>query len=83
MDAKLLNIYEIRTRFSFYARQVMRGKSFIVGNRSKPFAEFRPLSSAENKPNMELKFGVLKGKVTIPADFDDPLADFENDYYGS
>lgn len=57
----------------------MKGKTFIIAIRNKPFAELRPLDS---QPPAPLRFGVMKGKFTVPDDFDAPLVEFEKDFYG-
>lgn len=74
-----LNIHEIKAKFSFYAKQVMRGKSFIISIRNRPFAELRPLTT---KTNTKIHFGVLSGAFKVPEDFNAPLSDFEKQYYG-
>lgn len=79
MSLKTLNIYEIRSRFSYYAKQVMRGKSFLIAVRNRPFAELRPLPA---KTPRKLVYGVLEGMFTVPEDFDAPLPEFESDFYG-
>ena len=82
MTTKIINIYDFKAEFSKYAKEVLKGASLIVSMRNKPFAEFRPLNNDNPKP---LKFGVLKNELsgfTIPADFNEPLLDFEADYYG-
>lgn len=43
MTTKVLNIYEIKSKFSEYAKQVLKGKSFIIAIRNKPFAKIVPL----------------------------------------
>ena len=84
MTEKILNIFEIKSKFSEYAKQVMAGKRFIIALRNRPFAILQPYSSStdtkiKNKPR--LKFGVLKGKFDIPDDFNEPLDSFERDFY--
>lgn len=79
MTTQFLNIYEIKARFSSYARQVMKGKSFIIAFRNQPFAEFRPIQKA--KPS-QLTFGVLKDQFKVPDDFNASVPEFERDFYG-
>jgi antitoxin (DNA-binding transcriptional repressor) of toxin-antitoxin stability system len=73
-----LNVHEIKTRFSYFAKQVMAGKSFVICIRNKPFAELRPLQVAEAS---KIRFGVLKKEFELPDDFNAPLSDFEQEYY--
>jgi len=79
MYEKFVNIYELKARFSAYAREVLKGRTFILAIRNKPFAELRPLS--RNTP-AKIVFGVLKGKFEMPANFNAPLEEFEQAYYG-
>lgn len=75
-----VNIYDIKARFSYYAKKVMSGDSFIIAMRNKPFAVLKPLEILSS--NTKIKFGVLKGKFSVPNDFNKPLERFEKDYYG-
>ncbi len=77
----VLNIHEIKARFSHYAKLVLKGRSFIIAYRNVPFAVLQPLT--KNSEVKGLTFGGLKGKFELPDDFDSPLTDFENDYYGA
>ena len=56
----------------------MKGSSFVICFRNKPFAEIRPL--AANSPS-NIKFGALSGQFEVPKDFDKPLSEFESDFY--
>ena len=53
MTTKVLNIYEIKSKFSEYAKQVLKGKSFIIAIRNKPFAKIVPLNEVQNEHNVE------------------------------
>lgn len=79
MSNKTINIHEIKAKFSHYAAEVMKGATFIVSMRNKPFAEFRPLSEQRVGP---LRFGILKNAFHVPKNFNAPLSDFESDFYG-
>lgn len=80
-DSIILNIYEIKAKFSYYAKQVLKGQSFIIAYRNKPFAKFVPIPS--EAVQSKIKFGLIKKKFKIPEDFNSPLLDFEKDYYGA
>lgn len=43
------------------------GEEIVISRRGKPVARLAPI------PGRGLKFGVLKGKLTVPSDFDAPL----------
>jgi antitoxin (DNA-binding transcriptional repressor) of toxin-antitoxin stability system len=81
MSDKFINIYQMKAEFSRFAKDVMKGKKFIIAHRNRPFAELRPLE--ENKKR-KIIFGVLKNKIKFngPDDFNDSLDNFEQSYYG-
>ena len=74
-----INIHEIKARFSYYAKQVLKGHSFVIAYRNKPFAVLSPLEKSTSE--QQLTFGVLEGAFNVPDDFNEPLIDFEKDYY--
>lgn len=65
--ATTVNIYDAKTHFSDLIDQVAKGEEIVISRRGKPVARLAPL------PWRGIKFGVLKGKLTVPADFDAPL----------
>ena len=79
MSTKYLNIYEFKSAFSHFAREVLKGRSFIIAMRNKPFAEIRPLTPKGGR----IVFGTLRGKFQVPDNFDAPIEDFERNFYGS
>ncbi len=66
-----VNIYEAKTRLSQLVDQAASGHDVVVKRNGKPLARITRLASAKRP----VKFGVLKGKVIIAADFDAPLPD--------
>lgn len=64
-----VNIYEAKTHFSKYVEQAESGEDVIIARGGKPVAR---LSSIEPKKT-QVRFGLLKGKVRVSAEFDDPL----------
>lgn len=62
-----INIYEAKTHFSDLIDRVAKGEEIVISRRGKPVARLAPM------PAGGIKFGVLKGKLTVPADFDAPL----------
>lgn len=62
-----VNIYEAKTHFSDLIDRVAKGEEVVIARRGKPVARLAPI------PGGGIKFGVLKGKLTVPADFDAPL----------
>ncbi len=69
MDA--VNIYEAKTRLSQLVDQAASGEDVVVSRNGKPLVRITRLV----EPKRRIKFGLLKGKLTVPADFDAPLPD--------
>ena len=69
MDA--VNIYEAKTRLSQLVDQAAAGEDVVVCRNGKPLVRITQLQTTKRA----VKFGLLKGKVTIAADFDSPLPD--------
>jgi prevent-host-death family protein len=65
-----INIHEAKTRFSQLVEAASRGEEIIIAKAGKPTARLVPFVSKKVR-----KFGVLKGKIKISADFDAPLSE--------
>ena len=65
--ATSFNIYEAKSHLSELVERAANGEEIVISRRGKPVAR---LSSIERKAP---KFGVLKGRLTVPRDFDAPL----------
>ena len=74
MKATMININEAKTHLSEYARRIKRGERFILCDRNKPFAELRPLPTTTDglRP-----FGLARGKIQVPDDFNSPDPEIE------
>ena len=74
MKTTMVNIGEAKTRLSEYARRVQKGERIILCERNRPFAEIRPLnlSSEGRRP-----FGLAKGHIQLPDDFNEPDPEIE------
>lgn len=66
-----VNIYEAKTHFSKYVEQAESGQDVIIARAGKQVAR---LTSIEPKKR-PIRFGVLKGRVQVSADFDETLPD--------
>jgi prevent-host-death family protein len=66
-----INIYEAKTHLSKLVDRAAAGKDVILARGGKPVARLTSLTKQPKK----IRFGVLKGKVKIGADFDAPLPD--------
>jgi prevent-host-death family protein len=64
-----VNIYDAKTRLSQLVDKAAAGEDVIVSRNGKPLVRITALTSGKRR----VKFGLLKGKLRIPADFDAPL----------
>ena len=69
---KTVNIYEAKTRLSQLVDKAAAGEDVVLSRNGKPLVRITQLEGAGKLP---IKFGVLKGKIRIAADFDAPLPD--------
>lgn len=67
----IVNIYEAKTRLSSLVDLAAGGEDVIIGRNGKPIARITALAP----PKRSIRFGVLKGRVKVAADFDAPLPD--------
>ena len=65
-----VNIHEAKTHLSRLVEKVAAGAEIVIAKNGVPRAKLVPLGSIR-----PLKFGVLKGKIRYPEDFDAPLPD--------
>ncbi|MCB1961328.1 MAG: type II toxin-antitoxin system Phd/YefM family antitoxin [Rhodocyclaceae bacterium] len=66
-----VNIYDAKTRLSQLVDKAAAGEDVVVSRNGKPLVRITRLEA----PKRRIRFGVLKGKLTVPADFDAPLPD--------
>ena len=66
-----VNIYDAKTRLSQLVDRAASGEDVVVSRNGKPLVRITRLEA----PKRRVKFGVLKGRLTIPADFDAPVPD--------
>ncbi len=64
-----VNIYDAKTQLSKLIEEAAAGNDVVIARGGKPVARLTQLGSAKRK----VKFGVLKGKIKISADFDAQL----------
>lgn len=67
-----VNIQELKTHFSHYARRVRSGETIVVCDRNKPFGELRPLQEADSGTGRTRPLGMDRGKVQLSEDWDSP-----------
>jgi prevent-host-death family protein len=66
-----VNIYEAKSKLSQLVARAAAGEDVIIGRSGKPVAR---LTQIEEKKRV-IRFGLLKGKIKIAKDFDEPLPD--------
>jgi antitoxin (DNA-binding transcriptional repressor) of toxin-antitoxin stability system len=79
MNTTMINIHEAKTHLSRFAARVRKGERFILCDRNKPFAELRPLrtDASGRRP-----FGLARGRIHVPDDFNEPLPEIEELFSG-
>lgn len=65
-----INIHEAKTHLSRLVEQVAAGAEISIAKSGKPMAKLVPITANEG-----VRFGVLKGQLSVPEDFDAPLPD--------
>jgi prevent-host-death family protein len=68
---QIVNIHEAKTHLSRFVDEAARGREIVIARAGKPVARLVPLMPAPKKK----RFGLLKGRIRIPAGFDAPLPD--------
>lgn len=69
MKSTVINIHEAKTHLSRIIEQVAAGSEVVIAKAGKPMARLVPL--APHAPPK--KFGLLKGRIRVPDDFNQPL----------
>jgi prevent-host-death family protein len=72
MVMKKVNIYEAKARLSELIDRVAEGETVVLCRRNVEVAELRPLRRARVRKR---PIGLLKGRVTVPDSFFEPLPD--------
>jgi len=68
---KRVNMHDAKTHLSRYLAELGPNETLVICNRNQPVAELRLI---KKKPR-GFRFGVAKGKITIPDSFFEPLPD--------
>lgn len=63
-----VDIHEAKTRLSRLVEEVAAGAEVVISKNGVPRVKLVPLG-----PLRKIKFGVMKGKLRYPDDFDAPL----------
>lgn len=75
-----IKLSEAKAHLGRYARKAAQGQKFIIADRNKPVAVIGPAPQPDS--GIRPKLGLMAGKATIPENFDAPIENFENDFYG-
>jgi len=68
-----VNIHEAKTHLSRLVEEAARGEPFVIAKAGKPMVKVVPLEPAE--VDTSRRFNFLKGKITVPDDFDTFMQD--------
>lgn len=66
-----VNIYDAKTHLSKLVDKAAAGEDVVIGRHGKPLVRITRLESSKRP----IRFGLLEGRLSIPADFDAPLPD--------
>lgn len=65
---RTVNIHEAKTQLSRLVEEAARGEPFIIAKAGKPMVKVTALFEQEKAATRQL--GFLKGKISVPDDFD-------------
>lgn len=63
-----VNIHEAKTHLSRLVEKAARGESFVIAKAGKPMVRVSALDTPANEQRQRI--GFLKGRIEVPADFD-------------
>ena len=69
---KPINIHDAKTQFSKLVSRAEAGEEIVIARGGKPVARIAPLPKKSGKRGT---FGMWRGKIEVPGDFDAPLPD--------
>ncbi len=65
---RTVNIHEAKTHLSRLVAKAAQGEAFVIAKAGRPLVKVVPLSEGDGASKRRL--GFLKGKITVPDDFD-------------
>ncbi len=65
---KYISIHETKNHLSRLLRRVAAGEDIVIARRGTPIARIVPLTPSETR-----QLGIDKGRITVPADFNEPI----------
>lgn len=72
------NVHAAKTQLSKLLQKALDGEEVVIARAGKPLVRLVPVESA---PKRRVP-GLWKGQFELPDDFNDPLPEFERDFYG-
>lgn len=76
-----IKLSEAKAHLGKYAREAANGKRILITDRNRAMAV---LAGVEPEfSGIRPQVGLMQGRARIPEDFDAPMRDFENDFYGA
>jgi prevent-host-death family protein len=76
---KMVTVTAARTRLSALLRQVSRGETVVITRRNQPVATLNPVPRRRKTLR---PWGLYKGLIDIPDDFNEPMLEFERLFHG-
>jgi prevent-host-death family protein len=73
----IVNISDAKTHLSKLVDMVYHGEKVVIAKNNLPLVDLVP-----HKPEGKRKLGLLKGKFTIPDNFDDEDSEINEMFYG-
>ncbi len=70
-EPSIVNIHEAKAHLSRLLERIADGNEIVIAKSGTPVAKLSPI----NAKRKALPYGLLKGKIKMRADFDDPLPD--------
>jgi prevent-host-death family protein len=78
----LVSIADMKAKFSSYLKKSLEGESIIICNHNVAVAEIVPIKKNITK-GKKIRFGSARGKVKIADNFNEPLEEFEREFYNN
>lgn len=69
MPMETINIHEAKTHLSRLVEKAARGESFVIAKAGKPMVRVSALDAPAT--GQRQRIGFLKGRIEVPADFDE------------
>jgi len=66
---EIINIHDAKTHLSRIVDRVAAGAEVVIAKAGKPMVRLSPIEGIPKKK----KLGMLKGRITVPEDFNAPL----------